>query len=75
MVAFILIWILYKSNEDIKNLKIASERTIGYMTEVHEGNIEYYEDQIKRYATVINNDVDLIDELREENWKLKYNRW
>jgi len=75
IVALILIWILYRSNEEFENLKISSERTINYIREIYDGNINYCEEKIKQYEKQIWDDNDLIDELRKENQKLKGDRW
>jgi len=75
MVAFILIWILYQSNEEIKNLKKTSEWTINYIRKFYEGNIEYYDEKIKQCENQICEDTDLINKLRKEYQRLKDSKW
>lgn len=73
-VALILIWALYKSDEEIKDLKNRHEKQIKYTLDVCRGCGDYYDNQITQYEKQIYTDTDLINQLRKENWNLKNGR-
>lgn len=73
-VALILIWALYKSDEEVNELKKNNERYKKYTLEVCRGCGDYYDNQITQYEKQIYADTDLINQLRKENWNLKNNR-
>lgn len=74
LTAFVLIWALYKSNEEIQKLNKNNENYKEYTLDVCKGCGDYYDNQIKLYEKQIYKDTDLINELSKENWNLKNGR-
>ena len=74
LITLILIWTLYKSDEEIKYLKKHHEKQIKFTSEVCKGCGSYYDNRINQYKKQIYADTDLINQLRKENWKLKNDR-
>ena len=75
LTAFILIWKLHKTNEELTNLKKTKDKQMEYTLNVCRGCGDYYDNQIKQYESQIYKDTELINELRKENWNLKNDRW
>lgn len=72
--AFMLIWVLYKADKEIKDLKRRHKNQTQYTLEVCKGCGTYYDNQIQQYEKQIYEDTDLINKLRKENWNLKNSR-
>lgn len=71
---FILIWVLYKSEDEIRELKKDTLNEAEKLISLCVGCSKYYEDKIKMYEAQIYADTNLINELRKENWNLKNGR-
>lgn len=74
LTVLVLIWTLYKTNEELVNLKKTKDKQMEYTLNVCRGCGNYYDNQIKLYENQIYEDTELINELRKENWNLKNNR-
>lgn len=75
LTALLLIWILYKTSEEIKTLKQNYTRQTEYKLSVCKYCGDLYDNQIKLYEEQASRDTDLINQLRKENCKLKNDRW
>lgn len=75
LTALILIWVLYKTEEEINILKQNHSKQTEYTLNVCRGCGNYYDNQIKLYEAQADRDTELINELRKENWNLKNDRW
>lgn len=75
LTALILIWVLYKSEEEIKILKQNHAKQTKYTLNVCRGCGSYYDNQITQYESQLYEDAKLIDRLTKENWNLKNDRW
>lgn len=71
LTALVLIWALYKTNEELINLKKTKDKQMEYTLNVCKGCGNYYDNQIQQYEKQIYADTELINELRKENWNLK----
>ena len=75
LTTLLLIWVLYKTGEELTDLKKTKESQMKYILNVCRGCGDYYDNQITQYEKQIYEDTDLINQLTKENWKLKQERW
>lgn len=75
LTTLLLIWVLYKTGEELTDLKKTKESQMKYILNVCRGCGDYYDNQITQYEKQICEDTDLINQLTKENWKLKQERW
>ena len=75
LTAFILIWSLYKTNEELINFKKTKEEQMEYILNVCKDCGNYYDNQITQYEKQIYEDTDLISQLSTENRSLRNDRW
>jgi hypothetical protein len=75
LTALLLIWVLYKTNEELETEKQQREDYTNYIIKVCRGCKDCYENKLTHYENQIFDDTDLIDNLLKENWELKNDRW
>lgn len=75
LTTLLLIWVLYKTGEELTDLKKTKESQMKYILNVCRGCGDYYDNQITQYEKQVQEDTDLINQLTKENWKLKQERW
>ena len=75
LTTLLLIWVLYKTGEELTDLKKTKESQMKYILNVCRGCGDYYDNQITQYEKQIYKDTDLINQLRKDNWNLKNDRW
>lgn len=73
LVALILIWVLYVTEKEMQEKDKRHKQVIDYTIDVCRGCRGFYDEQLKRNDLQIQQDAELINELRKENWDLKNN--
>ena len=77
LTTLLLIWVLYKTGEELTDLKKTKESQMKYILNVCRGCGDYYDNQITQYEKQIYKDTDLINQLRKRKleFKEKNDRW